>query len=439
MKHTAKQRCQESTRFFELAKQFAPGGVHSNFRLGMKPVPLFYDRAQGSKLYDVDGNVYIDYALGMGPAILGHAPRTVIEAVASSLGNGQLFGGQHRVEVKLSQEISRLVPCAQKVRLSLTGSEAVQAALRVARAYTGRHKVIKFEGHYHGWCDNIYVSINPETQVMGPYDSPATIPGSRGQDELAYKHLQILPWNDIEVLRRAVDAGGDDIAAIIMEPIMCNSSVILPQPGYLEEVRDLCTRRGIVLIFDEVITGFRIGLAGAQGYLKVTPDLAVFAKALGTGFPISCVAGLSRIMDLFGKGEVMHGGTYNTNVVSCVAAMSTLEELGRDNGRAYERLHHIGSRLMEELRKAGRQTGTNLHVQGLGSVFHTTFTDQPELTNYRDYYLRCDLSRQSRFVEILMEEGVRITSRGTWFLSSAHTENDIESTAQAAAIALGRL
>ncbi len=438
MKYTLEKRYQESVRFFEEAKRLAPGGVHSNFRLGMQPVPFFYERAQGARLYDVDGNVYIDYALGMGPAILGHAPRTVVEAVAASLRSGQLYAGQHRAEVELAQEIARLVPCAQKVRLSLTGSEAVQAALRIARAYTGRQKVVKFEGHYHGWCDNIYVSVNPEPQNIGRYEEPNKVAGSQGQDKLAYEHLIVLPWNDIQVLRQLVEVRASQIAAVVMEPIMCNTSVILPKSGYLEQVRELCTRHGIVLIFDEVITGFRIGLSGAQGYLGVTPDLAVFAKALGAGFPISCLAGRSDIMELFGNGMVMHGGTFNSNVLSCVAALATLEELARDGGAVYQRLQRLGGILMEGLRGVAKQTGSNLLVQGMESVFHTTFTDQAELTNYRDY-LECDLSRQSHFSEILIEEGARITSRGTWFVSTAHTESDIEFTVKAAAAALRKL
>lgn len=438
MKHSLQERHQESARWFEEAQGHAPGGVHSNFRLGMKPLPLFYERAQGSKLYDVDGNVYIDYALGMGPAILGHAPPAVIEAVASSLKDGQLYAGQHRAEVELAREITRWVPCAQQVRFSLTGSEAVQAALRVARAHTGRRKVVKFEGHYHGWCDSVYVSVHPKQQEAGPYPQPNKVPGSQGQDELAYQDLLILPWNDIDVFRGLVSASASEIAAVIMEPILCNTSVILPEPGYLEHVRELCTRHGIILIFDEVITGFRIGLSGAQGYLGVTPDLAVFAKALATGFPISCLAGRSEIMGLFGSGAVMHGGTFNTNVISCVAALATLEELAMDNGRAYDRLYRVGCSLIDAIREAAKRAGRTLLVQGLGTVFHTTFTDQTKLINYRDY-LRCDLTQQARFVDLLMEDGVRITSRGTWFLSTAHTEQDIDSTVRAVAAALRRL
>lgn len=418
---TVEEQRQESVRLFEEAKRYIPGGVHSNFRLGAHPESFFYERAEGSKLYGVDGNVYVDYALGMGPGILGHAPQQVVAAVADSLAAGQLYAGQHPAEVELSREICRLVPCAEKVRLGLSGSEVVQAALRVARAYTGRMKIVKFEGHYHGWYDNVY-----------------TLPGGLGHDPHALENLLVLPWNDISAVRNLIESQGSYIAAVIMEPILCNTCVILPRTGYLEEVRELCTRHGVVLIFDEVITGFRVGLSGAQGYLGVLPDLATFAKALGAGFPVSCLAGRSKLMDLFASGKVMHGGTFNSNVVSCVAALATLKALQQDNGQAYEQLRQTGVRLMDGLREAARRAGRNLHVQGMGTVFHTAFTDLPEITSYREYQ-QCDLGRQQQLVDLLLEEGVRVTSRGAWFLSTAHSLQDIETTAKAAELALRRI
>jgi len=424
---------QESIRLVEEAEQYSPGGVHSNFRLTTTPRAYMYERGEGAKLYDVDGNSYIDYALGMGPAILGHSPKAVIEAVANSLSAGQCYGGQHRWEVELSREICRIVPCAGKVRLSLTGSEAIQAAIRVARAYTERWKIVKFEGHYHGWCENIFVSVHPSGGEAGELQHPTKVAGTRGQDCQAFENLWILPWNDIQALRRLVNERGQEIAAIVMEPIMCNTSVIVPQPGYLEQVRELCDAHGILLIFDEVITGFRVGISGAQGYLQVRPDLAVFAKALATGFPISCLAGRTRVMELFGRGEVMHGGTFNSNVISCVAALATLRELESNN--VYEHLATVGSKLMEGLRTVAQHRSLPLLVQGMGPVFHTTFTEQTEIRNYRDY-LNCDLPKQKRFVEALIENGIRITSRGTWFLSAAHTDEDIEATIAAADRAL---
>lgn len=430
---------QRSIHLYEQACDYLAGGVSSNFRLGGKPVPLFFKRAAGSKLYDVDGNEYIDYALGMGPSILGHAPESVLRAVSGSLESGQLYAGQHAAEVALARRICELVPCAERVRLGMSGSEADQAALRVARAYTGKPKIIKFEGHYHGWFDNIYASIHPRPQESGPYSAPYTVPASLGQDSNSLQNLVTLPWNDIEVLHKRLNASdGNQIAGIIMEPILCNTGVVLPKPGYLQSVRELCDERGIVLIFDEVITGFRVGLGGAQEWLGITPDLAVFAKAFGAGFPISCVAGKKDLMDLFGSGRVMHGGTYNSNTVSCSAALATLEILSRDNGAVYPAMHKLGEELMQRLAKLGEEAGLPLRVQGLGTVFNTWFGERRTVSQCRDYLDR-DVRLQSLFSELLQERGIRPTTRGTWFLSTAHTHQDIEMTLKAAQGALQEL
>jgi glutamate-1-semialdehyde 2,1-aminomutase len=426
-----------SVRAHAEARRYLAGGVSSNFRLGVRPVPLTFARAEGSKLVDVDGNVYIDYALGLGPAILGHAPPSVVRAVADSLGTGQLYGGQHEAERLLAREICRLVPCAERVRFSLSGTEAIQAALRLARAHTGRGTIVKFEGHYHGWLDNIYASVHPSEAEAGPPDAPRTVPMTRGQDPNALSRLRVLPWNDPERLRATLEARPREIAAVIMEPIPCNTGVMLPVPGYLQEARRLCTRHGVILIFDEVITGFRVGLAGAQGLLGVAPDLTILAKALGAGFPISCLAGRAPLMERLGTGEVTHAGTYNSGVLSCVAARAALAELRRDGGAVYSRMERLGRRLMEGLREAAAAAGRPFLVQGLGTVFNTAFTDQPRVSNYRQY-LRADRALQQRFVERLLERGVYITARGTWFLSAAHTQADIEATIEIAAEALRR-
>ncbi len=403
------------------------GGVSSNFRLGGQPVPLFFERGEAARLYDVDGNVYLDYALGMGPNILGHAPASVNRAVAEMLPRGQLFAGQHRPEVELARRVQEYVPCAELVRFGLSGSEMVQAALRLARAYTGRPKVVKFEGHYHGWFDTILVGVAPPLDGPESKDAFALDLPSAGQSRAAAEDVAVLPWNDPEAVRRYLEAHADGTAAVIMEPILCNTGVIDPRPGYLDEVRGLCDHYGVVLIFDEVITGFRVGLGGAQRRLGVTPDLAVFAKALGAGFPIAALAGRQPIMELAGNGSVLHGGTFNANLVSVTAALATLGELSRDAGRVYVEMEERGGRLIRGLRALAERAHVPLLVQGVGTVFNTTFTDQPAVTDYRSYR-RSDLARQRRFLLELQHHGVRPTSRGTWFLSTAHTDADIEAT-----------
>ncbi|MGH2354517.1 MAG: aspartate aminotransferase family protein [Chloroflexota bacterium] len=424
-----------SVSLYEQACDFLAGGVSSNFRLGGQPAPLFFERGTGPYLYDVDGNRYVDYVLGMGPNILGHAPTAVTRAVAATLGEGQLFAGQHRGEIELARRFCAMVPCAELVRFGSSGSEMAQAALRLARAATGRRLVVKFEGHYHGWFDTILVSVHPPLDQAGPAAAPAKHLPSAGQSAAAAQDVAVLPWNDLEAVRQFLDVHGQETAALIMEPILCNTGVVVPCPGYLEGVRELCDRHGVVLIFDEVITGFRVGSGGAQGRLGITPDLAIYAKALGAGFPIAALAGKRVLMELMGTGAVLHGGSYNTNVVSTAAATAALEELARDDGSAYRQVEERGTRLMEGLRERARRAGQPLLVQGLSAAFNTTFTEQPEVTDYRSYQ-QTDLPRQKAFLRALQDRGVRITSRGTWFLSTAHGDAEIDETLDAAAGAL---
>ena len=427
-----------SIALYEEARAALAGGVSSNFRIGTHPAPLFFERAEGARLYDVDGNSYVDYVLGMGPIILGHAPPTVVRAVAESLAGGQLFAGQHRGEIELAQRFQRHVPCAELVRFGSSGSEMVQAALRLARAATGRRVVVKFEGHYHGWFDTILVSNAPPLDQAGPYDAPLPYLPSAGQSAAAAADIAVLPWNDLDILRRYLEARAGETAGLIMEPILCNTNAIVPRPGYLEGVRELCDRYGVVLIFDEVITGFRVGLGGAQGRLGVTPDLAVFAKAFGAGFPIAALAGKRALMELIGDGSVLHGGTFNTNLVSTSAAIAALDELAKDDGAVYRRIEERGARLKEGLWEIGERAGVPLQVQGVGAVFNTSFTDQGEVTDYRSHQ-RTDLGRQGRLVRALQDRGVRITIRGTWFLSAAHGDDVIDETLAAAEHAVGTL
>ena len=419
------------------AQEVIAGGVNSNFRMGGYPVPLFFTHGRGAHLWDADGNDYVDYVLGMGPNILGHAPPAVVERLAESLSRGNLFAGQHADEVALARLMQRLVPCAEQVRFGLSGSEMDQAAIRVARAATGRQTIVKFEGHYHGWFDTLLVSTQPPLDQAGPEDAPTKWYPSAGQSHAAADDLVVLPWNDLALLARYLEAHPGEVAGIIMEPILCNTCVMLPRPGYLEGVRELCDRHGVVLIFDEVITGFRVGLGGAQGRLGVTPDLAVFAKALGGGYPVAALVGKAQYMGLLG-GPVLHGGTYNANGVSTVPALATLELLAAGGAELYAAMEGRGERLMAGIREAAVVAGVPLWVQGVGQAFNTTFGAGGMITNYREY-ARTDLAMQRRFVVALQERGVRVTARGTWFLSAAHTDADIDTTLVAARAALATL
>jgi glutamate-1-semialdehyde 2,1-aminomutase len=423
-----------SEAYYRDACQALAGGVNSNFRLHGQPVPLVFERGEAAHLIDLDGNSYVDYALGMGPNILGHAPEPVVRAVAETLAKGQIFAGQHPAEAQLARRVQELVPCAELVRFGVAGSEMDQAALRLARAYTGRSKVVKFEGHYHGWFDTILVSVAPPLDCAGPEEAPRPHLPSAGQSAAAAQDIIVLPWNNVEAVRHYLDEHAAETAALIMEPILCNTSVVLPRPGYLEGVRELCDRHGVVLIFDEVITGFRVGLHGAQGRLGVTPDVAVFAKSLAGGFPIGAFAGKRAIMQLAADGSVLHGGSFNGHTASVAAALATLEQLSRPG--TYEQMEARGEALMDGLRGVAKRRGVPLLVQGLGSVFNTAFSDGPPVTDYRSFARRCDASRLPPFLHALQEAGVRPTSRGTWFLSTTHTDADIEATIRAAEHAL---
>ncbi|MBI1779121.1 MAG: aspartate aminotransferase family protein [Proteobacteria bacterium] len=433
MPHYAK-----SVALHERARKVMAGGVSSGFRAQGKPVPLFFERGQGAVLTDVDGNTYIDYVLGLGPAILGHAPKRVLERVASTLAEGQVYAAQNLHELKLAERLTKLIPAAEMVRFASSGTEAVQAALRLARAYTGRAKIVKFEGHYHGWLDNIAISVKPALNAAGPASQPVPVPESAGQPESAFAEVIVLPWNDLAMVKKTMEERCGEIAGVIMEPILCNTSVVTPRAGYLEGVRALTQRHGSLLIFDEVITGFRVGLGGAQKRLGITPDLATFAKAVAAGFPLSCLVGRAEIMERLFTHGVLHGGTYNANVVSTSAALAALDELEADDGAVYAAMEKKGARLMEGLKQLARKHGLPLLVQGLGAVFNTAFTDQPAISDYRSA-ARADAALLTRFVDLLQEEGVRITTRGTWFLSTAHTDQQIEASIAATDKALAKL
>lgn len=422
-----------SQHYHELAKARIAGGVNSNVRLRAVP-PLCFSSGKGAHLTDLDGNVYLDYALGMGPNILGHAPPVVVDEVARTLTVGQLFAGQQAQELKLAEALSQCVGSAELVRFGLSGSEMVQAAMRVARAYTGRSEIIKFEGHYHGWFDNILVNVSGPPDLEG-----ATIPRRRhlqsvGQSPYASADIAVLPWNDFDAIERYVSANAERIAGIITEPVMLNTGGILPKEGYLQHLRRVATAHGVVLIFDEVITGFRVALGGAQALYSVTPDLSVFAKALGAGFPVSALAGRRDIMELFASGRVNHSGTYNANVISISAALAALGALSASGGAVYERMNARGRILMDGIAQAARQQGVDLQVSGLPTAFHTCFASHP----IHDYasYMRTDQRRLSAFLLALLKCRVRPTGRGTWFLSTEHTEGDIETTLEAVRRAL---
>lgn len=404
----------------EAGAAYVAGGVNSGFRTGVRPNPLVFTSASGCKLVDVDGNILTDYFLGMGPMLLGHSPKEVIDAAKRQLDVSLLVAGQTQLEYVAARLITEMVPSAELVRFSSSGAEAVQAALRTARAATNRWKIIKFEGHYHGWFDNVYWSVAPDPTLAGDSLHPIPVAGTQGQE--TGENLVVLPWNNIAVIEEQLKNG--DIAGIIMEPIMFNSGGILPLPGYLEQVRELCTKYGTVLIFDEVITGFRVSVGGAQGALGVTPDLTILGKALANGFAVAAIVGKKEFMDVIGSGKAMHGGTYNTQSVSMAATVATLELI--KSGKPHATIASTGSALMEGLAKEFTNAGVMHEIVGYPTVFNVRF-DLHGPTDYRSG-IKANRERYGNFAFELLKSGIRILPRGTWFLSSAHESVDIDKT-----------
>lgn len=426
---------QQSFDLFQRATKSLAGGVSSQFRAFEVPHPLFYSHAAGTRIWDVDGNEYLDFALSQGPMFLGHTPPAVVQAVSEANARGQIYAGQHLAELELAEALQRMIPCAERMRFCVSGSEAVQAALRLARVYTGRTKFIKFEGHYHGWLDSVAFGINP------PLNSAAKLtedgcclepwPWTGGISPAAAGEAIVLPWNDLDRLRQALDLHGDEIAAVITEPIMCNNGCILPEPGFLEGMREETAKAGVVLIFDEIITGFRVAAGGAQSYFKVTPELAVFGKAMASGFPISAVTGSKRIMNLLAEGKTVQAGTMNAQAASVAAALATVGEIEKHAGQIYPRLYRQAESLRDSLAAAAREHGHAVLLQGLGPVFHLGFTCASKIVNYREMK-QYDTEKYGRFCRAMKDRGVRLIGRGLWYLSAAHTEEDLEQAVAAA-------
>src|ERR1043165_4823257 len=380
----------KSREYLDRAQRSLAGGVSSPFRV-KAPVPLYFRNGCGARLEDVDGNEYIDYVLAWGPMILGYRHPAIVEAMRRQAELPTDYGAQHELEFAVSEQIQSLMPCAELVQFTSSGSEACQIAFRLARAFTGRNRILKFEGHYHGWMDGALVSYKPSADQLG---APAL--GSRGQVPNSAENFAVTQWNDIDMLDRALSAG--DIAAVVMEPVLCNSGCILPRPGYLDQVRRLCKERGALLIFDEVITGFRLSLGGAQEYYKVVPDLATFGKAVAGGAPLSGIAGRADILMQMYNG-VAFGGSFNGNPVSLASANATLTELARDGGAALAHANRMGQRLMDGI---ARMTRRPIVISGFGAAFAIHFTNRTELRDYRDT-LADDAGLLNRFLYRALE------------------------------------
>ena len=416
-----------SAAHMERARRVLTRGVGSALRAAQRPTPLAIAEASGSRLVDVDGNAYIDYVLGFGPILLGHRPPAVVRAVEEQLSRGILYGAQHQGEAELAERLVELIPSAELIAFSSSGSEAIHAALRIARAATGRRLVIKFDGHYHGWIDPVHVSgpaLPPSSETGGPQHVVPGVP--------APADLLTCRWNDLGALTRLVEEHDGAVAAVVMEPVPCNFGAYEPLPGYLEGVRELCDRHGVVLIFDEVITGFRLGLGGAQARYGVTPHLTVLAKALASGFPLSAVVGSADVMAVADSdGPVRHIGTYNANPISVAAANATLTELQRGGDDLYRDLDGRAARLAQGLRDAAAAAGAPLVVNQVGAVLHLLWAPRVPVRSHDDAYAS-DSAAVADVAAHMLGAGVFALERGLWFISTAHTDEDVEATVAAA-------
>lgn len=439
-KQPMRTACSEA--LFEKARELIPGGVNSTARAtwsGWDPYPIFAQSGSGSHLTDVDGNEYIDYLLGLGPMLLGHRPPAVTQAVVDFIQQrGTVFALPTADENELAEKITKAIPSMEQVRLCNTGTEAVLYTVRLSRAFTGRQKIIRFEGMYHGFSDGVYWSKHPDPDKAGDDRAPRPVPQGPGMPAGIDQSLIILPWNDIDALRETLEREGDQIAAVLSEPIMCNTGCILPLPGYLEAMRELTREHGVLLIFDEVITGFRIALGGAQGYYGITPDLSVFAKGLGGGFPVACMGGRRDIMALVAAGKVSIAGTYTANGIAVSAANAAMDEMVRPG--MYERLYAVSDRLRHGLERIIRDTQAPAHVVGLGPIFQLWFSKEP-IHNYRDAARHADHEAFRLWWEGMLSRGV-LFHPGAYenlFVSFAHTEEDVDRTLEAATATLAAM
>ena len=415
-----------SVKLFKSASRVIPGGVNSPVRAfrAVGGHPLFIEKAKGSRIYDADGNSYIDYVLSWGPMILGHAHPVVTKALKKAAEKGTSFGAPTAIETELAELVLKIFPAMDKVRMVNSGTEATMSAIRVARGFTGRDKIIKFEGCYHGHADGLLVKAGSGAATFGLPDSPG-VPKSCARNTIT------LPYNDVAAFRRAVDRDGGNIACVIVEPVVGNIGCVLPKPGFLETLRTVTKKHGIVLIFDEVMTGFRVSFGGAQARYGIRPDMTCLGKVIGGGLPVGAYGGKKEMMSLVSpEGPVYQAGTLSGNPLAMTAGIRTIMELSRPG--TYREMEKKCVQLEEGLKDAARKAGVATRFYRAGSMFCTYFTDS-EVTDYATAK-KADASLFARFFAAMLEKGINLAPSQfeAGFMSLAHSERDIETTVRAA-------
>ncbi len=427
--HQTRESFSRSTdAWIDRASKVMPG-LNSNFRWGGGVEPHVFERANGLRYYDPDGRDYIDYVLGMGPAIWGHSNSQYIDAIHGQLDDLFSCGSavaHSTTEILLAEKIVKYVPCAEKVRFGISGSEADQLAMRLARSQTGKQYILRFEGHYHGWLDPVFCGRSaPESDKL-PFPVPAD-GDSSGMASHVYQDTLIIPWNDTERLERTLARFGDKIALVMMEAVMCNNSCCPPRLGYLESVRELCNQHQVLLAFDEVITGFRVGLDGAQGHFGVIPDLAIFAKALAGGMPLSVVAGKAEVMNTLAENRVLGGGTFNTFPLAMAGGLVSLDMLSKNNGEYYQKVDRCQIQLVDGIKQIADNHGHKLLIQGIRGMIYLGFTDLQVAWTPAEL-VSSDFDKQQRFRTLLHAQGVIIGGGSRMVISGELTDKDIADT-----------
>jgi glutamate-1-semialdehyde 2,1-aminomutase len=422
-----------SAALYDEARTLIPGGSSSVLRwASYEPYPLYMKRGAGSKVVDVDDNTYVDFLLGYGALINGHAHPRISAKLKEQIELGTMFGTPSEIEVKLAKKFKQLITSSDMVIFGSTGTEATLNAIRIARAATGKDMILKFEGHYHGQHDYAMISVEAPPQVAGLEDYPRPLPYSAGIPALALDTVIVSPWNNLRALERIMRRHRNEVAAIIMEPIMANSTVIPPGPEYLKGVKEIAASNDALLIFDEVLTGFRVAPGGAQELYGVIPDLSTWGKAMGGGVPVSAVSGKKEYMSLIGPGKVSYGGTYCANVLTLAGTLANLEILSENDNFALHKLKDLTEKLTKGLSDVAKSSTHKVCIQGVPGMFSLTFTKQEKIINYRESLL-IDWTKYRTLHQLLLERGVYIhpDNYERISLSTVHTEEDISKTIEA--------
>lgn len=404
--------------------------------------PIFIESGQGSRIFDVDGNEYIDWMMAFGALPWGHADPEITEAIIQGASTGAHFATATEIELEVAELLQQMIPNAGVVRFANTGTEAVMAAIRLARGYSGRPKILKFEGHYHGWYDDVLVASNPlPPSAPGISYEPAEIPDSSGLNRHALDDTIVVPWNDLDSLARAIENHPGQIAAIVTEGIMANMGVIPPEDGYLQGVQQLAQQNGILFLLDETVTGFRIAPGGCQEYYKLSPDLVTFGKALGCGLPVAAFAGRSEIMSALSAGRVLHYGTHNASRIGMHAARANLRKLGHNQGEVFRKIWNLADELVSGLTDLFQQKGIAAIVQNVGPMLQILFTERDRIRSYREYCEFVDRRKYQSLSLKMFEYGVYTSPAATLhsIVTAAHSSEDVALTLSGAERAIDAL